>query len=334
MEINELVVASLRSNHGLEGRIWTIENAEKYSTLSAPASGVTRQISEEIFGLMASLNTQGITGADVCAAPCGSGSLGDLLHAVADDLIQLVGRDSLHYVELGPEPVKTSALISYLLEAGVEPRYYTAVDINRASYDVMRKVVEPLLMAPQGFGYLASDFRELRRHHIERGQDVTLITMLGFQEGNELPDTLGEIIHRMGSTRTYVLSEMQLSTSDGDTHIQRFYDNDCMRRFSDLIGLKMGLNKTDRHQVVVSEIDHKDDRYRVAATLLPVHDGHDEGHLLTNVCLKYTREQFIRVRQEYGGYRVIGEYCSGDGSVMYQLSEFCLDHGTTGERTD
>lgn len=30
MEINDLVVESLKSTHGLSGRIWTIENAEKY----------------------------------------------------------------------------------------------------------------------------------------------------------------------------------------------------------------------------------------------------------------------------------------------------------------
>ncbi|MCX4066499.1 hypothetical protein OR626_20000 [Pseudomonas sp. S1Bt30] len=47
---------------------------------------------------------------------------------------------------------------------------------------------------------------------------------------------------------------------------------------------------------------------------------------MTNVCLKYTREQFTRVRQDYGGCRVIGEYCSGDGSVLFQLSEYCADH--------
>lgn len=123
MAINDLVVASLRSKNGLDGRVWTIENAEKYSMQSDRVSSVTRQISEEIFSLMASLNTEGITGAGICAAPCGTGSLGDLLHSVADDLVELLGRDSLHYVELGPEPVKTSALMGYLLEAGVEPLY-------------------------------------------------------------------------------------------------------------------------------------------------------------------------------------------------------------------
>ncbi|MFC6300953.1 hypothetical protein GNF76_23685 [Pseudomonas sp. CCM 7893] len=328
MEINDLVVASLKNDHGLVGRIWTIENAEKYSTLSEHLSDINQHVSEEIFALMTSLNTEGVTNVDLCASSCGRGSLGELLWSVASDLADLLGQDSLHYVELGPEPVKTSVLMGYLLESGVEQRYYTAVDINRASHTVMRNAVEPLLETPQGFCYLATDFRDLRRHHLERGQDATLITMLGFQEGNELPDTIGEIIRQVGGTRTYVLSEMQLSTGDGDGHIHRFYGHDCMSRFSDLIGLKLGLKKTDSHQVFVSEIEHNDDRFRVAATLLPVSDGHDEGYLLTNVCLKYTREQFVRVRQEYGGYRVIGEYCSGDGSVMYQLSEYCLDHSS------
>ena len=324
MEINDLVVESLKSAHGLSGRIWTIENAEKYSTLSSQASDPHQWISEEIFSLMTSLNTEGMTRADLCAAPSGYGSLDQTLRAVADDLVVLLGQDRLHYVELGPEPVKTSALIGYLLEHGVEPQDYTAIDINRASHITMRDAVEPLLPAAQGFNYLAKNFRDLERHHIERGQDVTLITMLGFQEGNELPGTIGDIIRSVGGKQTYVLSEMQLSMPEGDDHIRRFYEHACMSRFSDLIGLKMGFEKRGTHQIVVSEIEHEDDRYRVAATLLPVSDGREEGYLLTNVCLKYTREQFMRIRQEYGGYKVIGEYCSGDGSVIYQLSKCCL----------
>ncbi|WP_339519664.1 hypothetical protein [Pseudomonas proteolytica] len=326
MDINTLVVASLQNHHEFGGHIWTIENAEKYSTLPGYTSALNQQVSEEILALMTTLNTEGISDAGLCAAPCGSGSLGEILYSVASDLVDLLGPGSLHYVELGPEPVKTSALMGYLLDCGSEPQHYTAVDINSASQAVMRRVVEPLLPTPQGFSYLATDFRDLHRHQLERGQDVTLITMLGFQEGNELPDTIGEIIRRVGGTRTYVLSEMQLSTAEGDAHIHRFYGHDCMSRFSDLIGLKLGLKKTDDHRVVISQIEHHDRCYRVAATLLPVNDGHNDGYLLTNVCLKYTREQFIRVRQEYGSCRVIGEYCSGDGSVMYQLAEYCLDH--------
>lgn len=329
MDINTLVVASLQNNHDLEGRIWTIENAEKYSTLSEHRTELSQQVSAEILALMTALNSQGISDEGVCAAPCGTGSLGDLLQSVAGDLVDLLGQGSVHYVELGPEPVKRSALMGYLLECGIELEYYTAVDINCASQGIMRRAIEPMLATPQGFSYLATDFRDLSRHQLERGQDVTLITMLGFQEGNELPDTVGEIIRRVGGMRTYVLSEMQLSTVEDDAHIHRFYNHDCMIRFSDLIGLKLGLEKTDSHRVIISEIEHHDERYRVAATLLPVHDGHDDGYLLTNVCLKYTREQFIRVRQEYGSCRVIGEYCSGDGSVMYQLSEYCLDHDCT-----
>lgn len=92
--------------------------------------------------------------------------------------------------------------------------------------------------------------------------------------------------------------------------------------------MKLGFDKVgSNHEVVVSDIEVDDDWYRVAATLLPVLSGKDEGYLLTNVCLKYTREQFSRVRQDYGGCRVIGEYCSGDGSVLYQLSEYRMDHG-------
>ncbi len=328
MDINELVASSLKDNHGYDVPIWTIENAEKYASTSTDLKDRDRQVSEEILGLMTSLNLEGVNRVDLCAAPCGNGALSEILSAVADDLVGLVGQDRLHYVELGPEPIKTSVLLHHLLENGVEAVRYTAVDINRASHDVMRRAVEPLLPAPENFRYLAIDFRALCRDDIECEQDVTLVTMLGFQEGNELPETIGQIIRRIGGTRTYVLSEMQLSIPDDDAHIHRFYRHHCMTRFSELVGLKLGFDKVgSNHEVIVSDIEVDDDQYRVAATLLPVLSGKDEGYLLTNVCLKYTREQFSRVRQDYGGCRVIGEYCSGDGSVLYQLSEYRMDHG-------
>ncbi len=327
MDINELVASSLKNNHGYDGLIWTIENAEKYSSVPSDIKNRDRQVTEEILSLMTSLNLEGMNRADLCAAPCGNGALSEILRAVADDLVELVGRGRLHYVELGPEPIKTSALIHHLLENGVKPVHYTAVDINHASQGIMRRAVEPLLAAPQEFRYLATDFRALCRDDIECGQDVTLITMLGFQEGNELPETIGQIIRRVGGARTYVLSEMQLSISESDEHIHRFYRHHCMTRFSELVGLKLGFETVGSHEVIVSEVEFEDDRYCVAATLLPVINGQYEGHLLTNVCLKYTREQFNRVRRDYGGCRVIGEYCSGDGSVLYQLSEYCAHQG-------
>ena len=184
MDINELVVSSLKNNHGFESPIWTVENAAKYAATGADLSEWDRLVSEEILHLMTSLNQEGVDRVDLCAAPCGQGALGQLLRAVADDLVELVGQDRLHYVELGPEPIKTCALMRHLLENGAEPLHYTAVDINQASHGVMRRSVEPLLAAPQGFRYLSTDFRSLYRRHIDCGQDVTLITMLGFQVGN------------------------------------------------------------------------------------------------------------------------------------------------------
>ncbi|MGL5997591.1 MAG: hypothetical protein ACRC1I_13940 [Pseudomonas proteolytica] len=123
MDINTLVVASLQSNHEFGGHIWTIENAEKYSTLPGYTSALNQQVSEEILALMTTLNTEGISGAGLCASPCGSGSLGEILYSVASDLVDLLGPGSLHYVELGPEPVKTSALMGYLLDCGSEPQH-------------------------------------------------------------------------------------------------------------------------------------------------------------------------------------------------------------------
>lgn len=118
MDINELVASSLKDNHGYDVPIWTIENAEKYASTSTDIKDRDRQVSEEILGLMTSLNLEGVNRVDLCAAPCGNGALSEILRAVANDLVDLVGQDRLHYVELGPEPIKTSALLHHLLENG------------------------------------------------------------------------------------------------------------------------------------------------------------------------------------------------------------------------
>jgi len=59
----------------------------------------------------------------------------------------------------------------------------------------------------------------------------------------------------VGGKQTYVLSEMQLSTPEGDDHIRRFYEHACMTIFR-FDRLEMGFEKRGTHQIVVSEIEH------------------------------------------------------------------------------
>ncbi|MNJ05906.1 hypothetical protein D3C73_1675490 [compost metagenome] len=48
----------------------------------------------------------------------------------------------------------------------------------------------------------------------------------------------------------------------------------------------------------------------------------EQGYLLTNICLKYTPEQFRRIRARHCNCRVVDEFASGDGSVRYQIAKY------------
>ncbi|MCQ4438220.1 hypothetical protein NO135_24755, partial [Clostridioides difficile] len=65
------------------------------------------------------------------------------------------------------------------------------------------------LKTPGCFNYIADDYRNVQWNPIDVGQDVPFITMLGFQEGNELPVTSGRLIRNLGGKSTYVGSELQ-----------------------------------------------------------------------------------------------------------------------------
>ncbi|MFC0269040.1 hypothetical protein, partial [Kushneria aurantia] len=48
-----------------------------------------------------------------------------------------------------------------------------------------------------------------------------------------------------------------------------------------------------------------------------------ERYLLTNCCLKYTRQQFKEVREREGTFRVIDEFLTGDETIAYQFAIRC-----------
>jgi len=181
-------------------------------------------------------HTEGMTRADLCAAPVAM-DRGPDTAAVADDLVALLGQDRLHYVELGPEPVKTSALIGYLLEHGWSLRLHSHDSIMlRKSRCVMRSsryFHSARIQLPR------EELPRLERHHIELGQDVTLITMLGFQEGNELPAPSATLFEAWVVSRPMCCPRCSYQRLRA-TIISAVSMNMLDEPISDLIGLKMG----------------------------------------------------------------------------------------------
>ena len=102
-----------------------------------------------------------------------------------------------------------------------------------------------------------------------------------------------------------------------------------MVRFSEVVSRQQGFEPLGEHHVSIVRLNLLGDQFHVAVTLQPVSKAGADGHLITNVCLKYTPEQFRHVRHSHANCRVIDELHSGDGSVVYQIAQFwaeCRNH--------
>ena len=95
-----------------------------------------------------------------------------------------------------------------------------------------------------------------------------------------------------------------------------------MVRFSEVVSRQQGFEPLGEHHVSIVRLNLLGDQFHVAVTLQPVSKAGADGHLITNVCLKYTPEQFRHVRHSHANCRVIDELHNGDGSVVYQIAQF------------
>lgn len=324
MSLNDFVVDALEHETRFKGeQFWTVENHHKYSTLQMDRpDGIGQStINHQIFLLMCGLNQQGVGDQCLCSNQYGRGSLRSVIDALGYRLSLLCKDRHVHYVELGPEPIKTACLLDDVVDVSDTLRY-TAIDINETSKATMHDVVEPIVASRGSFHYIAADFHSVTAQCLNHGQDITLITMLGFQEGNELPVTTGRLIRNLSAQSTYIISEMQLYGEGLEEHIHRFYAHPNMVRFSELVAQQQGFHSSGTHQSEIVRIKIFDEVLHVAVTLQPVEHNGLEGYLLSNICIKYTAEQFKRIRVAHGNCLVVDEFTSGDGSVAYQLAQY------------
>lgn len=322
MSLNAVVVDALTRSGPYQGdALWTVENHAKYSTLqpsSEPAQD--HRIHHQIFLLMCALNEQGIGTDELCTDRQGHGSLKSLLTQLTQRLAALSDGNRVHYVELGPEPVKTRCILARVILAAATLRY-TAIDINSTSEHAMRAALMPIIADPARFHYLAADYRRVTQETLRHDQNLTLITMFGFQEGNEPPAVTGRLIRALADEHTYIVSEMQMYEEGLERCITAFYAHPGMRQFSTLVALQQGFVALGDHHVHLLRLKIGGELLHVAVTLQPVEQRQQRGYLLTNCCIKYTPEQFRRVRRLHGNCTVLDELASGDGSVRYQIAQ-------------
>lgn len=323
MSLNDFVVDALvRTPSYQNARLWTVENHEKYSTLEQPEPYLEdgHRFNHEIFLLMRALNEQGVGEDGLCADARGQGALKSVIGNVAERLAALSSGRRLHYVELGPEPIKSTCLLKRIAQASSSIRY-TAIDINQTSEPAMSDAVRPIVQADGSFNYIAADYRTVTHDVLRDDEELTLITLLGFQEGNELPVSTGRLIRNLAGGKTYILSEMQVYEEGLERPILAFYGNPHMLQFSRVVALQQGFNPSGEHEAILVPLRILDETIHVAVTLQPVQRLQQHGYLLTNICLKYTPEQFRRVRARHN-CSVVDEFASGDGTVRYQIAKY------------
>tara|TARA_B100000508_G_scaffold132750_1_gene121968 strand:- start:847 stop:1836 length:990 start_codon:yes stop_codon:yes gene_type:complete len=299
-------------------QIDTVSNASKYSISENDRDAGSSSL-EDVFGYMAALNKMAVSGNGICADRSGNASLHDGLISTADYISHKVNGASVRYIEIGPEPYKTELIIKRLIGNGVDLTSYIGLDINPESEKAMRLALEPVV-GKQRFSYKINDYNELQSSSFGFHDGITVVTMMGFQEGNELPRKMLRILKKLTSKGDLLLSEMQLSSLAGWKPIIDFYSLQPMKQFSQKICERAQLKPAGQHRIFLTPIETELGPVMTAATVIPYKLFDHHRYLLTNCCLKYTKDQFRAARKKENDFQIVKEFFSGDQTVAYQLT--------------
>lgn len=171
---------------------------------------------------------------------------------------------------------------------------------------------------------------------------VTVVSNLGFQEGNDLPSRTGPILKRLTRPGDLLLSEMQVfygSTVERvrtrEVEAAAIEQSDLlpeMRHFSLLVGQRFGSGNLQEPNAApngeqqedlfkIMPLQTKINSVNVAATLVSVRIDGVKKYVLTNNYLKDTRDQFKQAREASSDFVVIASQETGDKSIIFQVTE-------------
>jgi len=296
-------------------------NKDKYHDVTTPIA--TSDSLTEIFYLMRSLNERAVEDSRIGSDSRGWWSFRDVLNRHATDIADAMYGREFTYVELGPEPVKTTYLINRLRAFGVRIARYIGVDINPASVEPMRKCLSELL-DPMQIESRICDFADLTAEDIHPTSSPSLVTMFGFQEGNEHPGVMAERLNAILRSGDLVASEMQVA-DHGDLHkLRTFYDTPEMRRFSRLTFERMIGSVPSTYRIFTPWLDLRLGSPVVACVTAEQFRDAGSGRssiCLTNWCLKLSSAQLRLARERDASLHVTAERRTGDRSVLFQLAE-------------
>lgn len=310
-------------------------NRDKYR---AEATGARAEELEQVFEVMRDLNAGALADPTLAADAEGRHGLRERLHDAVDDLVAVLADTPVTYVEFGPEPTKTHAILARLRDAGVPVRRYLAVDINPASGARMREALGDLL-DPRCIEVLNQPFETVEPEALHTPGTTTVLTSLGFQEGNEHPDAVARTLGNLLRPGDIVLGEMQIADRGDEDAFEAFYNTDLMRRFSRLCVARAVPGVTTSFRLAITDVDcGLDAPVKVCAMCedLPPDAEGGPRSFITNICLKPTSAQWRAMRTRRGQFEVLSQRRTGDLSVAFQVARRVSD-GTDapeGTRTD
>ncbi|MBO0345392.1 L-histidine N(alpha)-methyltransferase [Roseibium sp. CAU 1637] len=302
-------------------RIVTQDNRVKYAR--PDGEDTPHDHLNEVFQLMRQLNEVGVSSHSLGRTRAGGMSFRKALEqACAQIAADLNGR-ALVYVELGPEPVKTGFVLKTLAQLGVSIDRYIAVDINPKSAAPMRANLEKIIPGTP-MQFVTAAFETIRLETLlEPEAPPALITMLGFQEGNDDPFTVNGWLRDIARQGDLLLSESQLYRRNEVSKIPAFYGHAAMQRFS-RIAFEQAIDRTapTLNRFFLLPVTFQDGESAQVAILGEefTHSTYGRSLHVSNFCLKLTADQYRHYRQHGSYFEIIGESFTDDETLHFQLS--------------
>ncbi|WP_428674981.1 hypothetical protein [Roseibium sp.] len=302
-------------------RIFTQDNRVKYS------SGASRETAadhlDEVFRLMRALNREGLGTEDLGRLTMEGTSFRDALWQICAQIAENAAGSPLVYVELGPEPVKTGFIIRTLQAMGVRIDRYVAVDINPMSTAHMRPALEEILTGTR-LDFVTTSFDAFRLNDVLKSDaPPALVTMLGFQEGNDDPFVVNGWLRDIARPGDLLLSESQLYNAGQIGKIPVFYAHPAMQRFS-RIAFEQAVDRTapTLNRFFLLPVVFRDGQTAQVAILGEEFSNAANGRNLhvSNYCLKLTLDQYRHYRSHGGHFEITGETLTDDQTLHFQLS--------------
>jgi hypothetical protein len=322
--LNELVHHTLASYIRVPvTKIVVPRNADKYHENQ---DRTRKDVSlKEIFNLMWRLNVIGLEDGKIGNSTHHVGSLLMTLNKTVQDLAQHLGHHPVQYTELGPEPAKTKYIINELINGGARVERYTSVDINPWSSHIMRDQLSGIIDT----GIITHEqslFEELASVGYRIDGTRNLVTMLGFEEGNDHPWSVALLLDLILDPGDIFLSEMQLLSPTGWSPIYNFYQSDLMRRFSRVCFKRNYGDRRSEYGIYLIPVKLSNIGVPTMVAVTTETIVGDESDLnglvfVTNYCIKFSADEYVAAREAPGFMKVLSQNTSADGSLAFQISQ-------------